>query len=202
MESIPAQFRGTVSLPLVGTGPTPTEEEIRESLRRFINSWQDLIGANPTQLSLVERSDESPAIKVARYEQRPFRYPLRGKFGELVIRFTADRKLVDLSSTCLPNADRLQSQLANLSPQLDRQDAMTHLQGRPITVTTSSGTQQNFTIGPNEALEVRELVVYAIPSNDQDNTVEVHLAWEIGLPNGPIKTLYLDAISDQVIAGA
>ena len=201
IESLPQNMSGAISLPLVGVGPTQSEEEIRESLRRFITNSQQLVGANPTQLSLVERSDEPSGLKLARYEQRPFRYPLRGDFGQLVIRFRADRRVVEISSTCIPNTDRLQNALLNLTAQVSREDSVSHLQGRTVAFTDASGHQQNFTIAPNAAVQVRELVVYAVASPQQSNAIEAHLAWEIGLPNGPVKTVYLDAVSDLVIAG-
>ena len=52
------------------------------------------IGANPQELSLVERTDEAGGTKLARYQQKPFRYPLRGDYGKLMIRFRNDGKLV------------------------------------------------------------------------------------------------------------
>ncbi|HYJ86290.1 MAG TPA: hypothetical protein VEW46_09560, partial [Pyrinomonadaceae bacterium] len=70
-------------LPKLGTDAVMTEEETRESLRRFIREWEDLIGADPTKLSLVERVDQPDGTKLASYEQRPFRYPIRGNFGKL-----------------------------------------------------------------------------------------------------------------------
>ena len=108
LESLPANLPAPMYLPKVGSQTAPTEEDTRESLRRFIVEWQTLIGAEPNQLSLVERTDEPSGVKVARYEQRPFRYPLRGGFGTLVIRFRSNGQLVGLSSNCIPNADRLQ----------------------------------------------------------------------------------------------
>src|SRR5215813_10573907 len=89
LQSLPANA-GPIALPKVGTEAVQTEEQTRESLRRFIVEWRPLIGAEPDQLSLVERTDEPSGVKVARYEQRPFRYPLRGGFGNLTIRFRGD----------------------------------------------------------------------------------------------------------------
>ena len=77
IESLPANLPAPIYLPKVGSPTNPTEEDTRESLRRFIVEWQRLIGAEPSQLSLVERIDEPSGVKIARYEQRPFRYPLR-----------------------------------------------------------------------------------------------------------------------------
>jgi hypothetical protein len=186
-------------LPKVGSGPTNTEEEIRESLRRFINDWHEVIGAEPPQLSLIERIDEQSGLKLARYEQRPFRLPLRGGFGHLLIRFRNNGEVVQLSSNCIPNTDALQSSLGALSPKVSADEAPAHLAGRAITVTDGNGRTQSFTLASGTHLEVQQLVVYALSSADQ-LSLELHLAWEIAAPNGAIKTIYLDAITDEVIA--
>jgi hypothetical protein len=198
LRSLPANL--TVFLPKVGAGPTQTEEEIRESLRRFIVDWRPLIGAEPAQLSLIERTDEPTGAKVARYEQRPFRFPLRGGYGHLVIRFSSDRRVLDLSSNCIPNADRLQAALAGITPKVTSEDALSHVKSGSIAITDASGTPQKLTLSANDTVSVRQLVVYALPSKGQDNALELHLAWEIETSNGSIKTIYLDAMEDRVIA--
>src|ERR1041385_5113731 len=103
IQSLPANLSAPIYLPKVSSQATPTEEETRESLRRFIVEWQRLIGAEPNELSLVERTDDPSGVKVARYEQRPFRYPLRGGFGNLLIRFRSNGQLVEFSSNCIPD---------------------------------------------------------------------------------------------------
>lgn len=199
LQGLPANA-GTILLPRVGTEAQPTEEQIRESLRRFIVEWRQLIGADPEQLSLVERTDEPSGVKLARYEQRPFRYPLRGGFGNLLIRFRADRQLVSLSSNCIPNTDRLLPALSALTPKVTSDEAVEHIRKQPVVTPDVSGQQQTFTLPSNAALAARQLVVYARPSLDQSGGLQLHLAWEIEVTNGPIKMVYLDAISDQVIA--
>ncbi len=84
IESLPS---GSVPLylPKVGAEPVMNEEETRESLRRFIKDWQELIGADPAKLSLVDRLDQPDGSKLAKYEQRPFRYPIRGNYGKLLL---------------------------------------------------------------------------------------------------------------------
>jgi hypothetical protein len=199
ITSLPDNTRTPVLLPKVGIGPTQTEEETRESLRRFIVEWRRLIGADPSQMSLVERTDEPSGIKLARYEQRPFRYPLRGGFGNLIIKFRADRQVLELSSNCIPNTDRLQASLSALTPKVTSEDAASHVKAQS-TIVNPAGQQQNFTLPSDSVVEVRQLVVYALPSKDQQNVLEVRLAWEIAVTNAPIKTIYLDAVADQVIA--
>lgn len=203
IASLPANA-GPIALPKVGSDTKQTkeqlEEQTRESLRRFIVEWRQLIGADPNQLSLVERTDEASGVKVARYEQRPFRYPLRGEFGKLVIRFRPDRQVVSLSSTCIPNADRLQAPLAGLTPKIDADQALAHVKQQAIVASDANGRQQTFTVPANAGLAAPELVVYARPAADEGGGLQLYLAWEIAVTNGPVKTVYLDAVSDQVLA--
>ena len=198
LESLPANLPAPIYLPKVGSETNPTEEETRESLRRFIVEWQRLIGAEPNQLSLVERIDEPSGVKVAHYEQRPFRYPLRGGYGTLVIRFRSNGQLVGFSSNCIPNADQIQTTLSGLTPKLTGEQAVNRIKTQPITA--ASGQQQTVSLPPGAAVDARQLVVYAQPSKDPPSGLQIRLAWEIEVTNGPIKWVYLDAISDEIIA--
>ena len=201
LQSLPPELATSIQLPKAGTDAQQTEEQIRESLRRFIAEWQRVIGAEPNDLSLVERTDEAAGIKLARYEQRPFRYPLRGGYGNLTIRFRNDGRLVSLSSNCLPNADRLQTALNAVTPQVTGEDAVTRIKGQPITISSATG-QQTITLPDTAVLDPGQLVVYALPSPGETSGLELHLAWEINVTNGPIKTVYFDAVTSQVIATA
>lgn len=196
IESLPANLPAPLYLPKLGSPTSPTEDDFRESLRRFIVEWQTLIGADPNQLSLVERTDEPSGIKVARYEQRPFRYPLRGDFGSLVIRFRSDWQLVGFSSNCIPNADRLQGTLNNLTPQVTAEQAVNQIKSQPI----SNGKQQNVSLPANATVATPQLVVYVQPAQDPSSGLIVRLAWELVVTNGPISKVYLDAISNEIIA--
>jgi hypothetical protein len=198
IESLPANLPAPIYLPKVGSETNPTEEETRESLRRFIVEWQRLIGAEPNQLSLVERIDEPSGVKVARYEQRPFRYPLRGGYGSLVIRFRSNGQLVGFSSNCIPNADQIQTTLSGLTPKLTGEQAVNRIKTQPIT--DASGRQQTVSLPASVTVDARQLVVYAQPSKDPPSGLQIRLAWEIEVTNGPIKWVYLDAISDEIIA--
>jgi hypothetical protein len=199
IRSLPPNLGSSVFLPKVGVEATQSEEEIRESLRRFIVDWQGLIGADPAQLSLVDRTDDASGLRTAHYRQRPFRNPLRGEFGNLTIRFQSDRKVVDVTSTCLPNTDRLQAALANLTPQITAENAVSQLKQSTFNLPASSGQTASVTLPANAVVEVRQLVDYALNSSDKQS-VELHIAWEIDVTNGPIKRIYLDAISGQVLA--
>ena len=189
LESLPANLPAPIYLPKVGPPTNPSEDDTRESLRRFLVEWQRLIGADPNQLSLVERVDEPSGIKVARYEQRPFRYPLRGGFGNLTIRFRSNWQLVSLSSNCIPNTERIQAALNNLTPKVTSQQAVDRIKA-----------QQNLSLPANATVEARQLVVYAQPAKDQANGLQIRLAWEVEVTGGPVKQVYLDAISEEIIA--
>ena len=200
LESLPANLPAPIYLPKVGSQTAPTEEETRESLRRFIVEWQRLIGSDPNQLSLAARIDEPSGVKIARYEQRPFRYPLRGGFGNLEIRFRSNGQLIGFSSNCIPNADRLQATLSGLTPKVTGEQAVNHIKTQLVTVTNATGQQQSVSLPANAAVEARQLVIYVQPSKVPPSGLEIRLAWEIDVTNGPISKVYLDAISDEIIA--
>ena len=200
LESLPANLSAPIYLPKVGSPTTPTEEDTRESLRRFIVEWQRLIGAEPNQLSLVERIDEPSGVKVARYEQRPFRYPLRGGYGTLVIRFRSNGQLIGFSSNCIPNADQIQATLSGLTPKLTGEQAVDLIKKQPMTVSDANGRQQTVSLPANATVTAQQLVVYAQPSKAPPSGLQIRLAWEIEVTNAPIKRVYLDAISDEIIA--
>jgi hypothetical protein len=189
LEGLPANLPAPIYLPKVGSPTSPTEDDTRESLRRFIVEWQRLIGADPNQLSLVERTDDPSGVKTARYEQRPFRYPLRGSFGNLTIRFRSNGQLVSFSSNCIPNTERIQATLSGLTPKVTAEQAVNHIK-----------TQQTQSLPANATVEARQLVVYAQPSKDSSTGLEIRLAWEIEVTGGPVTRVYLDAISDEIIA--
>ena len=196
LENLPASLPAPIYLPKLGSTTNPTEDDFRESLRRFIVEWQTVIGADPDQLSLVERTDEPSGVKVARYEQKPFRYPLRGDFGNLVIRFRSNWQLVGLSSNCIPNADRLQGTLNSLNPKTTAEQAVTRIKTQPLTAVNG----QTISLPANATVTARQLVVYAQPSKDPPTGLTIRLAWEVDVTNGPVSKVYLDAISDEIIA--
>jgi len=200
LASLPANLPAAMYLPKVGSQTNPTEEDMRESLRRFIVEWQTLIGADPNQLSLVERTDEPSGVKVARYEQRPFRYPLRGGFGTLEIRFRSNFQLVGFSSNCIPNADRLQAALNALTPKVTAEQAVNHVRAQGITVLNLVNPQQVVPLPANAKIEARQLVVYVEPAKDPASGLEIRLAWEVEVTNAPVSRVYLDALSDEIIA--
>ncbi len=122
-------------LPKVGTQLPMSEEETRESLRRFIENETRLIAATPPQLSLVNRVDTNTQTKTARYEQRPPRYALRGNYGVLQIEFAPDGRLLQLSSTCIPETESLQRAGTGVRPRYSAEETAKRLVGRSFALT-------------------------------------------------------------------
>ena len=202
IKDLPKSASTPLLLPKIGVNAEMNEEETREALRRFINDWRVLIGANPAHLSLVDRIDQPDGIKIARYEQRPFRYPLRGGYGRLEIRFLSNRTLVDVISTCLPDAERLQSALALITPSVTAENAMKLVRENGITYIDQNGNQQTYHPASTNEVSATELVTYVAQSPGRNDSLELHIAWEISVTQAPIKTAYLDAVEGKIIPGS
>lgn len=200
--SLPATAGNNLYLPKVGAGAVMTEEETRESLRRFIRLWQELIGADPAKLSLVERTDQPDGTKLARYEQRPFRYPIRGNYGKLQITFTTDRRVLNVTSSCIPEADQIQTAFSNLTFPRRSADTIKQLREKGFTYLDSNGKQTTYTIPAGSELRPLGLSTYIQPASKDASVLEFHIAWEVELSNGPVKLLYVDALNGEVIAVA
>ena len=197
IQSLPANLGTPLYLPKVGISPEMNEEETRESLRRFITDWRVLIGAEPAQLSLVERTDRPDGVKVARYEQRPFRFPLRGGYGLVEIQFLANRVVRNVTSTSLPDAERLQSALAQVAPKLSAADAINVVRNSDIVYTNANGQQVTARVGASEEVTPVELVTLVFPTSGRTDALELHLAWEVSLGAG--RLVYVDAVEGKVL---
>lgn len=214
-------------LPKVGTQLPMSEEETRESLRRFIENEPRLIAATTPQLSLVKRADTNTQTKTARYVQRPFRYALRGDYGALQIEFAPDGRLLQLSNTCIPETESLQRSGTGLRPRYSAEEVAKRLVGRSFALTnnridgnangeasgnanvsangsvgkSANADQNNFTVAAGDEIQVRELVVYSRLRTTEPRAIEFHLSWEIAVTRGTEKyIIYLDAITDEFIA--
>lgn len=202
IKNLPTNLNPPLYLPKIGVSPEMTEEETRESLRRFINDWRVLIGADPAHLSLMERTDRPDGVKVARYEQRPFRYPLRGSYGVLEIQFLANRALRNLTSSCIPDAERLQASLAPIVPQVTAEEAIRQVRAADIVFTDSGGRQITYRVTPTDEVNAVQLVTYVLPATGRTDALELHLAWEMTISATPGKLVYLDAVEGKIVGAA
>lgn len=207
VRALPPAATDALRLPLVEisnggetkrAGQEGADEATREALRRFITSARDLLGVRLEDLSLTEVTDEA-GVRVARYRQRPFPYPLRGGYGIVEIRFNADRRVMALTSTALPDVERLGRALANLRPrQIPAEQIAQRLAGRPFSYQTAAG-QQTHTVAAGEPVAVRQLVIYPVPIAGDTGTLGLRLTWEVAVAGGGI-LVYVDAVTGEIIA--
>lgn len=176
-------------------------EATREALRRFFTAAAPLLGVTPKELSLVEIKDEGAGTKLARYQQNPFPYPLRAGFGVIEVRFTADGSVNALTSTALPDTERLARLLAALPQKLTAQDAEKRLAGRALNYSGAGNSMLAYTVGPNDQVKARELVVYPLRRASDAAALELHLAWELNVArSGESLLVYVDAQTGDIIA--
>ena len=198
ITTLPPNLSGSLYLPKVGTTPQMSAEETRESLRRLLREWRPLLGADPAQLSLVEESTDADGVRVAKYEQKPFIYPLRGDYGRVEVRYAPDRRILNVSSNAIPSTDKIQPVLSGAALQVKAEEVPSKLVGRAITYSDSTGAH-TFTIGSATQVTVQQLVVYPIEVAGNPAEIQFYLAWEVALANAPVKLIYLDALQDEVI---
>lgn len=183
LRALPAGLTPSLRLPLV-TGPggkEPGEEETREALRRFVADAAPLLGVVPEELSLVSYEDAEGGLKRAVYRQQPFEFPLRGDYGTVSVTFTRDRRVVALSSTAIPEAERLRRALAAApSDRLTAEQAVAAVSG--------------------EAVTARELVVLPMASQTDPATLELHVAWEVSAGGASPSLVYVDAVTGRRLA--
>jgi len=204
LRTLPAGLADFPRLPLVviDDEKNRTEEETRESLRRFLAAAAPLLGTDLKQLSLVGVTD-APAGAGARravYRQNPFAYPLRNGYGAVEVTFTPDLRVVGLSSTAVPDAERLGRTLAQVPKTLTAEQAAAALANRPVTFTDRAGAQQTRTLTQVNASDARQLVVFPLRRDAAPTALELHVAWEVAV-GGPESNLfaYVDAATGDVL---
>ena len=201
LRALPAMGATPLYLPKVGDAVPMSEENTRESLRRFITNVAPLLGAQPVHLSLLQRVDAADGTERAVYEQRPFRYPLRGGYGLVEITFTPDRRVLQITSTAIPEIEQLQRAGTGTRPRSSADDLPAQLAGKTFTYTDASGNQQTLAINQAADVQVSELVVYPRPRAADPTVLEFHLAWEITLKSDPSgAAVYMDAVTNELLA--
>jgi hypothetical protein len=200
IRSLPAPVAGNIRLPQVGAGLQMSDEEIRESLKRFLSATQPLVGAQPQQLTLIETTAISATANRALYEQKLFRYPIRNGYGVVRIGFTPDRRVTEFTSTCLPALETMQRPFASVQTTITPDQAEKVLRNQTLSISGSSGTQ-SLTVKPEDPIDVRQLVLYPTPPPQQSDLLLVHLAWEIFVGGNAQHTVYLDAVNGQILGG-
>jgi hypothetical protein len=201
LSSLPAGLRDFPRLPLVvaGDAQSRTEEETRESLRRFLSTAAPLLGIDLKHVSLVEISDAAAGAgsRRALYRQNPFAYPLRNDYGTIEVTFTPDLRVVGLSSTAVPDAETLGRTLAAVPKTLTAAQAAAALANRAVTYTDRAGAQQTRTVNQLDVAAARQLVVFPLRRGAADAALELHVAWEVAADTSIL--VYVDANTGEVL---
>ena len=205
LSALPANLQTPPRMPLVivKDEKEQSEEETRESLRRFIEGAGPLLGVLPGELSLVEITEVAGGARRARYRQNPFRFPLRNGYGDLEVTFTPDLRVTGLSSTAIPDTERIRAALAAFRFQRQTAEkAVAALAGKAVTFTDAAGNQQTRAVAAEGDATPRELVVFPVPAAGGDEAaLELHLAWEIYLgAQSPALLVYVDALTGEQLA--
>lgn len=193
----------TLKLPLVGDPDraTMTAEETRESLRRFLAGAVELLGAETIQLSLVDVAERGD-FRTARYEQRPFLYPLRNNYGLVEIEFTSARRITQLSSRAIPIDEQLRRTINRLAPRLRADEVAAKLVNRTITLIGDGKSVQTLAITAADQIRAQELVIFPLISPVDTATLELRLAWEVGVKAegaGEERLVYVDALTGEIL---
>ncbi|HEX8190773.1 MAG TPA: hypothetical protein VF586_20610 [Pyrinomonadaceae bacterium] len=208
LASLPAGLQDFPRLPLVvaGDAQTRTEEETRESLRRFLSTAAPLLGIDLKHVSLVEVSDAAavPGSRRALYRQNPFAYPLRNGYGTVEVTFTPDLRVVGLNSTAVPDAERLGRTLAAVPKTITAAQAAAALANRPVTYSDRAGAPQTRTLAQPDPSAARQLVVFPVRRDAADPAaLELHVAWEVAADNTEAPLLvYVDAATGDVLGAS
>ena len=205
LTSLPAGLRDLPRLPLVvaGDANNRTEEETRESLRRFLATAAPLLGIDLKHVSLVEISDAAavPGARRALYQQNPFAYPLRNGYGRVEVTFTPDLRVTGLSSTAVPDAEQLGRTLAAVPKTVTAAQAVAALANRTVTYADRSGTQQTRTLAQPDPTAAKQLVVFPLRRDTTDPAaLELHVAWEVAAD--ATLFVYVDAATGEVLGAS
>ena len=215
LTSLPAGLQDFPRLPLVVAegGQKPTDEETRESLRRFLSTAAPLLGIDLKHVSLVEVTDATAAtgaqsplyqaagVKSAVYQQNPFAYPLRNGYGRVRVAFTPDLRVVELSSTAVPDAERLGRTLAAVPRPITAAQAAAALANRSVTYNDRSGAQQTRTLTQPDPTAAHQLVVFPVRRGAADAAaLELHVAWEVAADAS--LHVYVDAATGDVLGAS
>ena len=100
--------------------------------------------------------------------------------------FLPNRVVRNITSTCLPDAERLQSALAPVTPKLTAADAINVVRSSDISFTNASGQLTTAQVGANEEVTPVELVTLVFPTSGRTDSLELHIAWEINVGATPV----------------
>jgi hypothetical protein len=177
---------------IMAAAPEPGTETLaqREAVKRFIDQWRDLVGADPLTISLVAGTDAGDAHRLT-YRQANYAFPIIGNFGEMTAIISRDGRLLQFDDHFIPIVELPQK------PAIDREEAARRVVGRTFTYSDIAGRQQQVRVDNPAEIKVRRVVVAPVEKSDR---IEVHLAWEIVAGTSLSWTVYIDAMTGEEIS--
>ncbi len=204
LRALPQGLSAPLQLPQMANPDEKDQsrDETRESLRRFLETAAPLLGIELNEVSLVSVTDNPDGSHRALYQQQPFDFPLRNNFGVVEISYTSNLRVTSLSSTAIPDTDRLRRSLASLRQTLSAEKAAATLANQTIRFNDASGVAQTRSNVAASDVSARQLVVFPVISKTDAATLEFHLAWEINVGSGQGAPLlvYVDAVTGEQLA--
>ncbi|MCI0486780.1 MAG: hypothetical protein L0229_09290 [Blastocatellia bacterium] len=170
--------------------PEPGTESIalREAVKRFLERWRELIGADPGNVSLASATTVDGNGQRLTYRQSNYPFPVTGGYGEMTVVISGDGRLLQLDDHFLPLVE------VPLRPQIERDVAARRVVGRTYTYSDIAGREQRVEISNLDQVKVNRLAVVPIEKGD---AIEVHLAWEIVAGGSLSWTVYIDATTGE-----
>lgn len=209
LPALPASLR----LPKIGMSSISDEERRaneRESLRRFVNDNATLFGATSETTTLLEISQLDSNRRRASYEQRPFIYPLRAGYGRITIDFTSDGRVLNMTSTALPDAATADAAVRNARAVLNADEARMNLLGATLNIRNANADAGVPLTLPNDEESLRravsptELVIYPQPLTAANAAPDIalRLAWEFKVESAGVDyVVFVDAMSGKILGG-
>lgn len=207
LPALPASLR----LPKVGanaTGDAARQANERESLRRFVNDNATLFGATSETTTLLEISQLDSNRRRATYEQRPFIYPLRAGYGRITIDFTPDGRVLNMTSTAIPDAASADLAVRNMRAALTADEARLRLRGATVDAkNASTGAGAPLALPSDEeslrrVVNPTELVIYPQPLTGANaaTSLAMRLAWEFKVEDAAgDDVIFVDAMSGEIL---
>ena len=187
----PRSLTGTSGgIKIMPAAPEPGTESIalREAVKRFIERWRELIGADPATVSLTSATPVDGNGERLTYRQSNYPFPIVGGYGEMTAIVSGDGRLLQLDDRFLPLVE------VPLRPQIEKDVAARRVVGRTYTYSDIAGREQRVEISNLDQVMVKGVVVVPIEKGD---TIEVHLAWEIVAGGSLSWTVYIDATTGE-----
>jgi len=206
LPAIPAGLQlprvGPVGMSAIGDEERRANE--RESLRRFVNDNATLFGATSDTTTLLEIAQLDSARRRATYEQRPFIYPLRAGYGRITIDFAPDGRVLNMTSTALPDAASADSAVRNLRATLTVDEARLRLLGATVDIRNAGARRALPTdeVSLRQAVNPTELVIYPqpLPPTNDATSLALRLAWEFKVADAAGDyVVFVDAVSGEIL---